>query len=221
LLSCRPLGETHTKKKHMKAPKPESNRVLVPEGQYPARCFLVAFIGHQTVTWQGQEKEQPKLIMTFELPTETHIFKDEKGPEPFSLSKTVTMSMDARGNMRKFIEAWRGKAYKTDDEAWECDFTKFCGHPGLMTVAHDEHNGKVYANISSLVPLPKGLSIPAQVNKSVIYDIRQHTEAKCALLPEWVQTKVKESREYRNYQAPKDEPETMGEQLPADDEIPF
>lgn len=189
----------------MKAPKQEGKqRALPPEGQHAARCWLVAYIGHQNVVWQGQEKQQPKLVLSYEIPSETHVFKPEIGPEPFAISKTFTYSMDARGNLRKHIEAWRGKPYATDDEAAEVDFKKFCGHPALINVSHEERGGKVYANLTSIMPLPKAMQILPQVNKSVIYDLREDGK-KMEHLPEWIQNKIKESREWKNYSAPKDE----------------
>lgn len=222
-----PESEPNTQTQNtMKPPKQESTRVLCPEGQHPCRCYLVAYIGHQTVEWQGQTKEQPKLVLGFELPTETHVFDKDKGPEPFSLSTTVTYSMYSISRLRKLIEGWRGRPYASDEEADEVDFRKFLGHTGYCSIAHTENNGKKYANMLSIMPLPKQIAIPGAVNKPVLYDIREHGQ-KMDGLPEWIQKKVMESREWKNYKPKQVEPDPFGDE-PAptqgeveEDNIPF
>ena len=182
----------------MKPPKHESSRILCPEGQHPCRCYLVAYIGHHTVEWQGQTKDQPKLVLGFELPTETHVFDKDKGPEPFSISTTLTYSMFSVSKLRKLIEGWRGKPYATDDDADNVEFAKFLGVAGFCSIAHKDSNGKKYANLMSIMPLPKQIAIPGPVNKPVLYDIREHGN-KMDGLPEWVKKKAMESREWKNY----------------------
>ena len=61
----------------------------VPPGMHLARCYRVIDMGTQTTTWQGKEKQQPKVMLQFEVHSEDADGKPlvtDKG-EPLSISK--------------------------------------------------------------------------------------------------------------------------------------
>jgi len=108
----------------MKLPKPdESNYVAPPAGLQPAVCTGIIDLGTQKVTFQGQEKQQRKIRILFEL-------LDEKQADgrPFTISKKYTLSMSDRANLKADLEGWRGRPFTPDD------FDKF-DMRNLITVA--------------------------------------------------------------------------------------
>jgi len=67
--------------------------------------------------------------------------------------------MGEKANLRKFLGQWRGKTY-TDAEAEEgAPLHKLEGVNALVQIGHNTSpaTGKTYANIISIMPLPKGM----------------------------------------------------------------
>ena len=181
----------------MKAPKSSANRVLPEEGQTEARCYLVVYAGHFKTEYKGKPKITPKLYLSFETPSLTHVFNDEKGEEPFSLTVQLPFSMHKKSGLRKFIESWRGKKYANEEEAEEFEFEKMLGHTGLITIEHSEYNGSNYANINSIVPLPKAMKCADPINTPVFYNIEEPDPTAFARLPEWLRNKIMEAEEHQ------------------------
>lgn len=169
-----------------------------PSGSHPARCFRVIDMGTQTSTGQWGTKSQRKLLIQWELPTETHVFKEENGPEPYSLSKTFTQSLHEKAGLRKFLEGWRGRSF-TEEELKRFDVGTILGKPALLGVIHESKDGKTYANIASISVLPKGLACPPEVNKPCTLSLEQEEfDAKVfASLPAWMQGQIANSPEYK------------------------
>lgn len=73
-----------------------------------------------------------------------------------SVEKTLTFGNKA--GLRKFLEAWRGKAY-TDEEARKgAPLHKLVGQSAIVTIEHKTSGGgRTYANISNISPLMKGM----------------------------------------------------------------
>ena len=42
----------------------------VPSGMHLARCYRIVDMGTQTTTWKGQTKQQPKVMLQFEVHSE-------------------------------------------------------------------------------------------------------------------------------------------------------
>ena len=121
-------------------------------GQFAALCVDVIDLGYNVEQYQNQPPElKDKLALVFR--TEG---LDEKG-KPRYTTQEFTASIGKKSNLRKFLEAWRGKAY-TDDEARKqgIPLDKMEGVPALITVAHKvSGKGNEYAHILSIAPLPK------------------------------------------------------------------
>ena len=128
-----------------------SNYEPIEAGTYAARCYSMVYLGTLDEKFQGQEKTQKKVRLTFELPTELKVFKEENGEQPCVLSKEFTLSMHEKSGLRKFLQNWRGKAF-TDEEAKKFDITVLLGKPCMLSVIHktSEKSGKTYAEIASV-----------------------------------------------------------------------
>jgi hypothetical protein len=152
----------------------------------------------------GQKKRLHKVNITWELPTEVAVFKEEKGPEPFVVSKTYTLSMYEKANLRKDLESWRGKGY-TDEEAQRVDITKLIGQPCILSVIHQPRKddpSKNYVAISSISKLMKGQECPDQINPSRILSYDDFNWDVFESLSDYMKDKIKSSEEFQKLQEP-------------------
>ena len=172
----------------------------VPSGLYPARCYSMIEIGTVTSQWEGETKSAKKVRLTFELPTETKVFREENGEQPYSISREFTLSMHEKAGLRKFLEGWRGKAF-TEEEAKRFDITVLIGKEAMINVVHTVKDGKTYANISTASPMMKGMSCPPQVNPTTVLSFDNFDFDVYNTLPEFLQNKIAATPEYGVIQA--------------------
>jgi hypothetical protein len=191
---------------------------LPPAGTHVARCYSVVDLGTQTLQYMGTEKEMRKIRVTWELPDERAVFDEEKGEQPFVLSKEYTLSLYEKANLRHDLESWRGKQF-TAQELAGFDIFTLLGAPCLLSVIHKTTDkGKTFANIATVSKLPKGTICPPPVNQIVAYAISDLDGGEFNNLPQWLQDKIKASREWN---APPDERETDEQHEEDEDAIPF
>ena len=137
-----------------------------PAGSFAARCYQIIDLGHQTIEWQGTAKVVPKVRITWEL---NEMMQDGR---PFSISKEYTASIGEKANLRKDLEAWRGRPF-TAEELRNFSLENVLGAPCLLGIVHkpSKDGAKVYANVGSIMALPKGMPSPELVNPAVKFDI--------------------------------------------------
>lgn len=158
---------TKSKKMAIVASKSGGNFEMTPAGVHVARCYRIIDIGTQKSEYQGQVKNSRKVMIGWEL------LGDEKMTDgrPFSVNKRYTLSLHEKAQLRKDLEAWRGKAFTTEEEAG-FDIAKVLGASCMLNIVHEKgDNGNDYANIASIMPLPKGLPKPDGVNETVLFEI--------------------------------------------------
>jgi len=168
----------------------------IAAGTYAARCYSMVHVGTITEEFEGKPKTQNKIRLSWELPTELKVFKEENGEQPFFVSKDFTLSMHEKSSLRKYLEAWRGKAF-TEAEAQSFDVTKLLGKECLVSVIHEVKKGKTYAKIASVSTLPKGMVCPPQINETFEFSWAEFDQVKFDMLPEWLRHKMKDSVEYK------------------------
>lgn len=169
---------------------------LTPAGNHIARCYAMVQIGTVKEEFKGEVKNLHKVRITWELPLELHIFNQEKGEQPFSISKEYTLSMHEKAVLRADLSSWRGKAF-TDDEAKAFDITKLLGVPCFLNVVHKvSKNGNVYAHVAAITPLPKGTSCPSQVNDSFVFSYEEFDDNKFNSLPQYLKDRMVNTQEY-------------------------
>ena len=194
----------------------------VEAGTYTARCYSMINIGTITEDVMGQKKEMNKVRLTFELPTEMKVFKEENGEQPQVIGKDFTLSMHEKAGLRKFLSSWRGKAF-TDEEAKAFDITKLLGVACTLGITHKfSKTGKTYAEISSVSTLMKGMAIADQINPSFEFSVAEFDQAKFDALPQFIRDKVITSREYLAMQGtPKPEAINAESLAPQEEDMPF
>lgn len=180
----------------MKAPYTSTNRVLVPEGTMLARIIEIVYIGTVKTQWQGQEKEVPKLRLTWELPTEKHVFKEGEAEKPFVISQEYTHSMGKKANLRPLTEAIIGTSL-TDDEAFNFDHDNLLGLPCQITVIHEDKETGTYAKVSAVSQLLKGVACPPPINDIKKLSFDKWDEKYFQALPQFIKIKIESSKEYK------------------------
>ena len=166
---------------------------------------------------QGDEKKSQKCQIGWEIPELTVQIDGEDAPRV--ISKRYTVSLNDRAALRQDLAAWRGRDF-TDEELAGFHLRNIVGAPCLIQINHQDVNGKTYANIQSIMAMPRGMEKPSLTGKKIIYDIDEDPTSAADLLPEWLKKVVKESE---NYAAKVMEEEKSGfEEMDAvDGEIPF
>src|SRR5688572_1899141 len=109
-----------------------------PEGGHSAVCVDVVDLGIVKTEWKGKEKQVHKCRIVFEIGEQM-----ENG-QPFTVSQQFTASLSEKANLRKFLEAWRGRPF-TPEELAGFDTEQLIHAPAVVQVVHREREGKVYA----------------------------------------------------------------------------
>ncbi len=125
---------------------------LVPAGQYNAVCVDVVDLGIVKTTWQGQERSVHKCRLVFELDA-----KDADTGKRLTIGAYHTASLSEKANLRKFLEAWRGKPF-TAEELKGFDTEVLVGVGALIQVVHAPKGDKTYDNINSIMVPPRSMS---------------------------------------------------------------
>jgi hypothetical protein len=191
--------------------------ITVEPGTYVARCYSMIEIGTIETEYKGTKKKQHKASVTWELPTETAIFHEEKGPEPFVVSKKYTLSMYKDANLRKDLESWRGKGY-SEDEAKRFDITKLIGQPCLITVIQKQRPDdptKTYTSVENVTKMMKDQECPPQINPTRVLSFDKWDDKIFNSLSDYMKDQIRSSDEYKRMQ----EPSQVNEQPEGNDEL--
>ena len=189
-----------------------------PAGNHVARCIGLIDLGTQEESYQGKPKQQRKILVKWETPLETKVFKVENGEQPYVISKEYTMSLGEKANLKKDLESWRGRAF-TEQELAGFDLKTILGAPCLVNVIHND-NG--YAKITSVSPLPKGTTCPTAVNKFQYFSLEEFDKAMFDSMSDLWKKKIESSPEYKSLGSPERSTSfsDMGTEI-GDEDIPF
>jgi len=185
-----------------------------PAGSFAARCYQIIDLGHQTFEWKGEAKVAPKVRITWEL---NEMMQDGR---PFSISREYTASIGDKANLRKDLEAWRGRPF-TATELQNFSLENVLGAPCLLGVVHkpSKDGSKVYANVGSIMALPKGMACPELVNPAVKFDIGTFDQKVFDGLSSYVQKKILMSKELEEGGIPQSS--SQDEPVIEDESVPF
>lgn len=164
----------------------------VPAGNHVGICSMVIGLGKQRIqSAQYGESVKPQIYVAWELPHEIIEWTDKEGNArtgPMRIGKTYTLSLHENATLRRDLESWRGRAF-TEEERKGFDINKLAGAPAMVNVLHEEKNGKTYANVAGVTPMPKGMDKPTLMDGSIIFDDDEFAH-NYEHLPEWLQKKV-------------------------------
>lgn len=165
---------------------------LLPEGSYAAVCYMLVDLGLQENERFGNSTR--KVLIGWELVDELIELDGEKKPRIFSARYTA--SLNEKSKLRKDLAAWRGRDF-TDSELASFDLKNVVWVPCLIQIIHRENNGKTYANLASIMKLPKGMTIPAPTLQPVIFDLDESPLDMLNELPEWIARLIQNSESYQ------------------------
>ena len=77
----------------------------------------------------------------------------------FECRAMMGATMGAKSRQRTFVQGWVGQTLD-DKRASEFDSKFMSGRACQISITHNENGGKLYANISAIMPLPKGMPNP-------------------------------------------------------------
>lgn len=170
----------------------------VEPGVYIAVCVHSIDLGEQLCEYKDKSSSYNNQVqLVFELIGET-IEIDGK-QEPRTLSRTLNFTQSKNGGLRKFVQSWLGKTF-SDESFAEFDTNDLVGLPAQLSVILNE-TGE-YANIDTIMQLPKGMQAPAATLPLIRFDMEPWNDEAFAQLPEWAQEKVKKSTQYQKLHVP-------------------
>ena len=165
----------------------------IEAGSHVAVCYGLVDLGHQYN--EKYQKSTAKILVMFEILDETFTTKEGKEMNR-SISSTYTKSLNEKSALYKDLIAWRGRPF-TDEELKGFDLKHIVGVPCMLSIVHEERNGSTYANIASIMKLPKAMQGMVQPTLGkIIFDLDESELSEMAVLPQWVQERIQKSDEY-------------------------
>jgi len=126
------------------------NFIPAPAGTHSSVCVDVVDLGILEVNFGKEHKKQHKIRVVWQI---EEVMGDNK---PYIVQKRYTLSLHEKASLRKDLESWRGRAF-TPEELEGFDVETVIGAPCLLNVIHAVKDGSTYANITSIMRLPKSM----------------------------------------------------------------
>ena len=167
----------------------------VDPGVYMAVCVGVVDLGEQYSEVYKSYSNKVKFIWA--LPSET-IEVDGK-PEERQLSREFSIATKKNSKLRTFLGGWNSKNY-SDEEFMDLDLFDQIGKPCQLNVVLND-TGE-YANVESVMPLPKGFPAPVSKTAFFTWDMDSWDDEAFEKLPQWAQEQIKKSTQYQKTHAP-------------------
>lgn len=185
----------------------------IPQGTYLAVCNMLVDLGVQyNETYKNSSR---KVLIGWEIPEETILIDGEEHSR--TLSKRYTASLSESANLRQDLAAWRGRDF-TPDELAAFDLRNIVGTSCMINVIHRDSGGKTYANIQSIMALPKGMPKGQLSENAIVFDLDTGDLDDIDKLPKWIADIIKKSTTYQERTLV---PPAVEEFAEDDGELPF
>lgn len=160
-------------------------------GVYTAISSMIIDLGKQTSEKFG--KTQRKFMMIWNIIGEEVEINGNKLPR--TMSKEYGYSLGEKSNLRRDLQAWRGQPF-TSEELQGFNLLKILNKPCQLQIIKEEKNGNTYNNISSIMALPKGMTI-GLLEETSHFDVEDvETWKNWGKIPSWIQDKIKKADNY-------------------------
>jgi hypothetical protein len=148
-----------------------------PEGQYAAVCVDIHELGEIETKWGRKHKIDLYFYCGYRKHDEqgNEVTDDEGRPIYLFVRERFTPTLSEKGNLRPFLERWRQKKF-TPEELKGFDLEKLLGASAYIQISHNEWEGKKFANIDTIMKLPKGETAPVIPSDYVRFCDRQEQE---------------------------------------------
>jgi hypothetical protein len=166
------------------------DKKVLEAGAYAGVCDMVVDLGVQASPG-GLYAPKRSVLLRFQIPSErVEITKDGETKDlPAVISRTLGLSLNEKATLRQLLQSWRGRAF-TPEELKKFDLVNVLGKPAFVNVTHSVKGDRTYANLTSLMPLPKGMPAPVLEGEALWYSIDEPDPAVFDRLPAWVQDKI-------------------------------
>ncbi len=163
----------------------------IEDGNHHGICVAVIDLGTQYN--ETFNKEQPKVMITWELPEFPISENGEPDPQKgFRLiSKEYTSSLNEKANLYTDLVSWRGRDF-TQEELEGFNIKNVLGANCLVNVVK---NKKGYSQVAAVAKLPKGME-SKKGTYQLIYDMDEGIDNIPEGVPDWIVDKIKKSREW-------------------------
>jgi hypothetical protein len=179
-----------------------------PAGLNIAVCVGVIDLGTRETSFQGDDPyKRREVLLQWELVGLDAEERRDDG-KPWIVSKTYTLSLSQKANLRKDLESWRGRPF-TADELKAFELLDLEGIPGHLNIVHvkSKDGQKTYANVAGLAPLKKNQKFTHPTTNSLTFEFtnkdgelldNRALDHQLEGMPEWIASKIRESDEYQD-----------------------
>lgn len=167
----------------------------VAPGVYMAVCVGVIDLGEQYS--EAYKNYSNKVKFVWALPGETVEIDGEIAER--QLSREFSVATKKTSKLRTFLCSWNGKTY-SDEEFLDLELFDQIGQPCQLNVVLND-TGE-YANVDSVMPLPKGIPAPISQTSVIVWDMDHWDDDLFDKLPTWTQDQIKKSTQYQKNHAP-------------------
>ena len=164
----------------------------IEEGTYTGTCYAIIDNGDQYS--ETFKKYSHKVTLMWEL-LDTFIEVDGE-QQPRSISKTYTLSLNEKSDLRKDLRSWRGREF-TDEELEGFELKNVLGVPCLLNIIHKTGTERTYAVIAGIMKMPKGATAPKLISDEIYFDLEESPLDMIDTLPEFLQKRIKDSPTYK------------------------
>ena len=196
----------------------------VPAGVHLARLYRIIDLGTQESNFEGKINHLHKIKFVWEVHSqdeEGNPLVTDKG-DPMIITKDYTLTWGEKANLRKDLEAWRGKPF-TPEEQRRFDLKNVLDKWCMINVSHKprkQGNG-VYANVVGITPVPsvvRSSGLPAAFNPSALFTISEPDMDLFESFGEFLKETIMKSPEWKA-QVKKGLPDSGFDDMPSD--LPF
>ena len=169
------------------------NRATPPAGTHAARCWLLADVGTQARTYEGETRQRREVALGW-------VFDDpDTDGVRHEVVRVFAATLGAKSALRAFLEGWRGRAFQPG-QVETFDLRAVLGKACLLNIAHAVRGDRTYANVNSASALPKGMAAPPEVT-TVLFDLDDpKTWGALERLPKFLREAVERSAEWQQRQ---------------------
>ena len=158
----------------------------IEDGVYTAVSTMLIDLGiQQNDTFK---KKQRKIMIVWEILGETIEIDGKELPR--IISKEYTLSLGEKSTLRKDLQAWRGRAFSTD-ELEGFDLINILNVPCQIQIINVENNEKTYPNIAAIMAMPKGMTVEGTEETIYFNTYDPETWSAFSKIPKWIQDKIR------------------------------
>lgn len=200
---------------------------IAPAGTHLARLYRIIDLGTQMREYDGKVSMPRRAKFFWELHGEDAAGKPLLTTEgkPLIQSKEYSLSLGQKANLRRDLEAWRGKIF-SDDELKGFDIKTVLGQFCMINISHRDKGGKTYADLNGVSAVPaiyKKAGLPEGINPIVLFSLDNFDQQLFDSLSDSIKDIIRLSPEYRALStATQDYASASGGSVAnMDDDVPF